>query len=65
MDETTMLMLAPVVAIDVLMRIVALVSLYRARSTRHMPKAAWAAVIVIVTLVGWGAWFLAGRPEEE
>jgi hypothetical protein len=64
MEQTTLLMLAPLVAVDVIMRVLALVSLYRAPSARHLPKPAWAAIIVIFTLFGWGAWFLAGRPEE-
>ncbi|WP_067373388.1 PLD nuclease N-terminal domain-containing protein, partial [Micromonospora rosaria] len=31
-------------------------------TVRALPRAAWVAVILLVPLVGWLAWFFAGRP---
>lgn len=32
---------------------------------RHLPRYLWVLLIVLVPLVGAGAWFLAGRPAPE
>jgi hypothetical protein len=63
MDRTTLLLLAPLVAIDLGFRIAAFVSWYRTPKTRG-PRWAWLLGILLVNF-GWVAWFLLGKAEEE
>lgn len=63
MDQTTWIALAaPLVLLEVVLKIVALVSLKRAEKTRG-PKALWAVLILLTTAIGWILWFVVGRDE--
>ena len=64
-DNTTlMLLLIPVVLVELVMKVIALVSLKKAPATRG-PKAAWAIGIVLTSGVGWIAYFLVGRLDAS
>jgi hypothetical protein len=56
-------LLIPVVLIELILMITALVDLIRRSQTRG-PKWAWALVIVLVNLIGPIIYFVAGRKEE-
>lgn len=54
---------APLVLVEIGLRVVALVSLARAERTNG-PKWAWALAIVLVSFLGWALYFLVGRRDE-
>jgi hypothetical protein len=65
MDTTLILLLAPLVAAELALKIVALVNLYRRPAAQvRGPKAAWAVAIVAVSGLGWAGYFLFGRTES-
>ena len=65
MDNTTLILLvAPIGIADIVMKVWALSSLYRAERVRGGSKLLWLAVILLINVAGWVAWFLAGRLEE-
>lgn len=65
MDTTLVLLVAPLVAAELALKIVALVSLYRRPAAEvRGPKAAWAAAILLVSLFGWASYFVFGRAES-
>ncbi len=63
MSERLGWLLAPLVILEVGMRIFALTRLARARRVRGQ-KWAWALIIVFVSFAGWIAFLLAGQSEE-
>lgn len=64
MDDTRLLLLlSPLIVLEVAMKIVALVSLFRREHVRG-PKPVWAAAILFVSLFGWLLYFLVGRTDE-
>ncbi|MCB9762507.1 MAG: PLDc_N domain-containing protein [Alphaproteobacteria bacterium] len=63
-DSQLLLLALPLVALDVLLRVVALVQLYRAERVRWDSKPLWAALILLVSTFGWLAWFIVGRPSD-
>ena len=62
-DEQLMLLLIPVLVIDLIGRVMAFVSIYRAEKVRFDNKAIWVGLILVINFFGWIAWFLAGREE--
>jgi hypothetical protein len=65
MDTSTILLIAsPILALDLLMKILALISVIRAERVRG-PKGVWIAVIICVNLLGWAAYFIAGRDPQR
>ena len=62
MDMKIILLLASLVAFELAMRVVALVSLARRERTRG-PRVMWVLVILLVNF-GWAAYFLFGREES-
>lgn len=60
MEQTTLLLLVPVLLLELAMKVAALVSLSRAEATRG-PKVMWVALILFVSLLGWAGWFAVGR----
>jgi len=61
MDAKTILLLAPLVAFELAMRVAAIVSLARRKATRG-PRVMWVLVTLLVNF-GWAAYFLFGREE--
>lgn len=64
MSERLWWLLAPLVIVELGMRIFALTRLARARRVRGQ-KWAWALIIVFVSLAGWIAFLLVGQSEEH
>jgi hypothetical protein len=64
MDEQTLLLMAPLIGLDIIMRIVALVILLRGGGSKHLPRNAWIAVIVLVCVFGWASYLIAGREDH-
>jgi len=63
LDPTTLvLLIAPVVLLELVMKVVALVSLKNTPATKG-PKWAWAVAIVVTSSVGWIAYFLFARTD--
>jgi hypothetical protein len=56
-------LLIPVVLIELVLMITALVDLIRRKQTRG-PKWAWALVIVLINFIGPIVYFVAGRKDE-
>jgi hypothetical protein len=64
MDETTLgLLLAPLVLLELGMKLIALLNLRKQEQTNG-PKWMWVLVILLVSLFGWMAYFLVGRKRE-
>ena len=63
MTERMLWILAPLILIEVTMKIVALLDLRRREVVRGS-RAAWVAAILLVGVGGWLAYFLVGRGEE-
>ena len=64
MDRTLILLTVPLLAAELVLKIVALVNLYRRPAAQvRGPKAAWAAAIVLVSTLGWAGYFIFGREE--
>ncbi|MBN2358977.1 MAG: PLDc_N domain-containing protein [Deltaproteobacteria bacterium] len=65
MDTTLVLLTAPLLIGELVLKIVALVSLYhRPADQVRGPKAAWAAAIVLLSIIGWAGYFIFGRNEK-
>ncbi|MCB9706924.1 MAG: PLDc_N domain-containing protein [Myxococcales bacterium] len=64
MDERLLWMIAPLVALEVAMKIIALLHLRRHPRPRGS-RGAWIAAILLLSLFGWLAYFLVGRGDEE
>ena len=56
-------LLIPVILIQLVLIITALVDLYRRAHTRG-PKWVWALVIILINIIGPIVYFVAGRKEE-
>jgi len=63
MDQRLLLLLAPLVVLELGLRVAAMVSLSRRQHVRG-PKALWAVVVLLVNF-GWLVYFLVGRTEED
>ncbi len=57
-------LLVPLLLLEIGLKIAALVSLSRASRVRFGNKALWAALIVLVGLMGSVLWFFVGRDER-
>ncbi|MCB9741054.1 MAG: PLDc_N domain-containing protein [Alphaproteobacteria bacterium] len=62
-NATTLLLLAPIVLLDLSLKLVALVQLNKAERVRFDSKLVWVGIILLVSPFGWIAWFLAGRED--
>ena len=63
MTERMLWILAPLIIIEITMKIVALLDLQR-REVARGSKVGWAVAIVLIGVGGWLAYFLIGRGEE-
>lgn len=63
MDETLLLLAAPLVVAELVMKILALLSLRKQERTQG-PKVMWVLVILLVSTFGWILYFLIGRGER-
>ncbi|MFH1808259.1 MAG: PLD nuclease N-terminal domain-containing protein [Pseudomonadota bacterium] len=61
--STLLLLIAPVFLVDLTLKILALVHLYRREQVRW-GKPAWAAIIILVNLLGAPAYFLLTREDK-
>ena len=62
MDTTLIMLIAPLVMAELVMRIIALLSLRKQTITKG-PKPMWAVIIILVSF-GWVAYFLIARTDE-
>jgi hypothetical protein len=61
-NQTLVLLLAPLVLVDLGMRVMALLNWSKTRSTRG-PRGLWLGVILLLNF-GWVFWYLLGRNDE-
>ena len=64
LDPTTLiLLLIPFILLDLIMKIAALISISRAERVRGHNKLLWVLVVLLVNMLGWVIWFMAGKEE--
>ncbi len=64
MDTETLVMLAaPLVVAEIVMKVVALLNLRKQERTKG-PKLMWVLLILLVNFFGWIAYFLVGREDQ-
>lgn len=56
-------LLIPFLIIEIGLLVIALVDLVRRDQVRHLPKWAWAVIIIIINFIGPIAYLLLGREE--
>ena len=56
-------LLIPFLIIEIGLLVIALVDLIRRDQVRHLPKWAWAVIIIIINFIGPIAYLLLGREE--
>lgn len=57
-------LLIPFLVIEVGLLVIALVDLIRRDQVRHLPKWAWAVIIIVINFIGPIAYLLLGREES-
>jgi len=66
MDSTVAIaLIAPLAAIELAMKIVALVDVWKRRDIDSEMRWGWTIVIVLVGTLGWLVYFIAGRKRRE
>jgi len=55
--------LIPVILLELVLMITAVVDLIRREKTRYLPKWAWALIVIFIQLIGPIAYFLLGRQD--
>ncbi len=55
--------IVPIVLLELILLVVAVVDLIRRERTRYLPKWAWALIVIIIQLFGPIAYFILGREE--
>ncbi len=53
----------PIVVLELILLVVAVVDLIRRERTRYLPKWAWALIVIFIQLFGPIAYFILGREE--
>ena len=61
--ETIILLTAPLVIAELVMKVIALLNLRKQERTRG-PKLMWVLLILFVNTIGWIVYFLAGREDR-
>ena len=56
-------LLLPLLIIEIGLLIIALVDLIRRENVKHLPKWAWAVIIIILNFIGPIAYLIVGREE--
>jgi hypothetical protein len=56
-------LILPLLIIEITLLIIALVDLFRREQVRHLPRWAWAVIIILLNIVGPIAYLLLGREE--
>ena len=56
-------LLIPLVLIEMVLLIIALVDLIKREQVKHFPKWAWAVIIILLNLIGPIAYLILGREE--
>jgi predicted ABC-type exoprotein transport system permease subunit len=57
-------LLIPFLIIELGLLVIALVDLVRREQVRHLPKWAWAVIIIVINFIGPIAYLLLGREES-
>lgn len=57
-------LLIPFLIIEIGLLVIALVDLVRREQVRHLPKWAWAVIIILINFIGPIAYLLLGREED-
>lgn len=57
-------LLAPLVIIEIILLVVALVDLIRREQVKYFPKWLWAIIILLLNLIGPIAYLIVGREES-
>ena len=56
-------LIAPLLIIEIVLLVVALVDLIRREQVRYLPKWAWAVIIIFLNFIGPVAYLILGREE--
>ena len=56
-------LLLPLLIIEIGLLVIALVDLIRRENVKHLPKWAWAVIIIVVNFIGPIAYLIVGREE--
>ena len=66
MDSTTAIaLIAPLAAIELALKIVALVDVWRRKDIDSEVRWGWTIVIVLISTLGWLVYFIAGRKRQD
>ncbi len=65
MDSQTILLLIPIIVIQLVLAVVALVDWARRETFRALPRWGWFCVILVAGIVGPTAYLILGRGEER
>ena len=57
-------LIAPLLIIEIVLLVVALVDLIRREQARYLPKWAWAVIIIFLNFIGPVAYLILGREES-